>query len=289
MPVNETKKVAIVTDSSCDLPADVIEQYHLYIIPVRVITSKGEFKDRVDIMPEQLYEIMKEEIPKTSLPLPEDIHQLYASLKEEGYTHVLHYSISSKLSGTYNISRLVAQEFQEENEDFEIHVVDTLTLSTGLGMLVMDAAKHLEAGDSIEDIIARTEQIRKGQLGSFVVKTLEYLRKGGRIGLVEGVVGNLLKIRPVIYVNSDGVFETMAKARGYANAMETMVSEYIRRFSNKKINLSVIHGAALNEATQLLEKLKGSLNIVDSFISSVSPALAIHTGPGLVGIIAQEA
>ncbi len=282
-------KVALVTDSSCDLPADIVEKYNLYIIPVRVITSKGEFKDRVTITSEQLYEVMKEEIPKTSLPLPEDIYQLYSHLKSEGYSHILHYSISSKLSGTYNISYLVAQEFQEENPGFTINVIDSLTLSTGLGMLVIEAAKDLENGKSIEEVIARTEKLRKGQLGSFVVKTLEYLRKGGRIGLVEGVVGSLLKIRPVIYVNSDGVYETIAKARGYTNAMETMMGEFVRKFSNKKVHLSVVHGAAPVEANQVLERMKKSLNVVDSFISSVSPALAVHTGPGLVGIIAHEA
>lgn len=281
-------KVAIVTDSSCDLSDELIQRYNLHTLPLRVISSEGEFKDGVDITPEQLYDLMKREIPKTSLPLPEDIHQLYASLMAQGYTDILHFSISSKLSGSYNVSTLIAREFEEEN-DIAIHVVDTLTLSAGLGLIVLNAAKMLEENATIEEVIARSETLRKGQLGCFVVKTLEYLRKGGRIGLVDGVVGNLLKIRPVILVNSDGIYETLAKARGYEKAIETLFGEFVRKFTGRKINLAVVHGAALNEATLLLERLKSTFDIVDSYIFSVSPALAIHTGPGLVGIIAQDA
>ncbi len=285
--MGNNSKIAIVTDSSCDLPNEIIEQYHLHVLPLRIISSKGEFRDRIDISPEDLYAIMKEEIPKTSLPLPEEIGHMYSSLYEEGYTDILHFSISSRLSGTYNISRLVADEFKEDHS-INIHVIDTLTLSAGLGLIVLEAAKSLEKGYTCEEIIARCYQARSTQLGVFIVKTLEYLRKGGRIGLVEGVVGNLLKIRPVIYVNKDGVYETLAKARGYANALETMVGEVVRKYANKKIHLTVVHGAALEEANQLLEKLKNKLNVISSYISPVSPALAIHTGPGLLGIIAHE-
>ncbi|NLB91437.1 MAG: DegV family protein [Clostridiales bacterium] len=240
-------KVAIVTDSSCDLPKEIVEKYNLHIIPIRVISSQGEFRDGIDITPDQLYQLMEKEIPKTSLPLPEEIHQLYASLYDQEYTHILHFSISSKLSGTYNVSRLVAQEFEDEN-NIEIHVIDTLTLSAALGLIVIQAAELLASGVEVEQVIQQTTLTRKNQLGCLIVKTLEYLRKGGRIGLVEGVVGNLLRIRPVIYVNIDGVFETMAKARGYLNALDVMIREVVDRFSNKKIHLAVVHGAAFEEA-----------------------------------------
>ena len=131
-------------------------------------------------------------------------------------------------------------------------------------------------------------EVRSSQLGMFVIRTLEFLRKGGRIGLVEGVVGSILKICPIIYVNDNGVYETLAKARGYKAAVEIMVQETIKRFGKAKISLSVVHGRALEEAQHLLERLKEPLNIVDSFISPVSPALAIHTGPGLLGIVANR-
>jgi DegV family protein with EDD domain len=147
----------------------------------------------------------------------------------------------------------------------------------------------LEAGLSFEEAVERAKAVRKTQLGMFIIKTLEFLRKGGRIGLVEGAVGTILHIKPIIFINAKGVYQTLAKARGYANALDTMVREAAARFGKSSIRLSVVHGASALEAQKLLDRLKGVLNISDSFISSVSPALAVHTGPGLLGIVAHEA
>ena len=125
-----------------------------------------------------------EECPKTaadeSFPLPEDITALYGSLRDRGCTRVLHISISAGLSGTYNMCRMLA----EEAEGIRVDVVDSRTLSCGLGLLVLTAAEMLEAGHPVEEVIAALEEKRKTQLGCFVIRTLEYLRKGGRIGLV---------------------------------------------------------------------------------------------------------
>ena len=145
------------------------------------------------------------------------------------------------------------------------------------------------APETVEDVIARVERLRKTQLGAFVIRTLEFLRKGGRIGLVEGVVGSLLQIKPVIYVNSDGVYNTLVKARGFSNALNAMTEEFVRRFEGRKVRIAIVHGAAYDEAVKLRERFLEKLDVVSSFISPVSPALAIHTGPGLLGAIVQYA
>jgi DegV family protein with EDD domain len=229
---------------------------------------------------------MDAELPKTSLPLPEDIHAVYTQLAEEGYTDVIHLCISSGLSGTWNMIRILAQEYQDR---LNIRVIDTKTLSTGLGFMVLTAAKALENGATTDEAVQAAMKVRSTQLGMFVIRTLEYLRKGGRIGLVEGVLGNLLQIKPIVYVNADGIYETLAKARGYKAAVDTMIQEAVRRFGKTKIILSVVHGHALEEAQLLLEQLKQTLNVATSLIAPVSPVLAIHTGRGLLGIIAYVA
>lgn len=284
--MNEMQKTAIVTDSSCDLLPEQLEAHHIHLVSLRVVSSKGEFRDRLEINQEELYHLMEEELPKTSLPLPEDVSNLYTQLVNEGYTHVIHLCISAGLSGTYNMVRMIAQEFEKK---LHISVVDSRTLSTGLGMMVLEAAQTLEATGSVEEALARISVVREDQLSMFIIKTLEFLRKGGRIGLVEGVVGTILQLKPVIFVNNDGVYQTLAKARGYANALDAMVREAVAKFGKTTIRLSVVHGAASAEAQKLLDRLKGLLNVSDSFISPVSPALAIHTGPGLLGIIAYPA
>ena len=277
--------VAIVTDTACDLSDEQLAQYDIRAIPLRIITSDGEMRDRFDITPAQLYERLKTELPKTSLPLPEELSALYRQLRAEGATRVLHLCMSGNLSGTCNMVSIIA----EEAEGLQVDVFDTRTLSCGLGLLVLEAAECLSRGMAVESVIQRLTKLRKHQLGCFVIRTLEYLRKGGRIGLVEGVVGTLLSIKPVIHVNDDGVYATLAKARGFARALETMQEEFFRRFQGHKVRVAIVHGNAEAEAHNLLQLFRQNLEVVSGFVSPVSPALAIHTGPGLLGAIVQHA
>ena len=278
-------RVALVTDTACDLPQDLLDKYDIRLVSLRVVTTQGEYRDRIEINADHVYEIMKVELPKTSLPLPEDVSALYRQLKSEGATRVLHICMSGSLSGTYNMVSILA----DETDDLHIDVIDAQTLSCGTGLLVLEAAECLERGMPVEGVIERLQSLRKHQLGAFVIRTLEYLRKGGRIGLVEGVVGNLLQIKPVIYVNDDGVYATLVKARGFAKALSAMQEEFFRRYQGRKVRVAIVHGAAYEEAKALLETFRQKLDVVSDLIAPVSPALAIHTGPGLLGAIVQYA
>ena len=277
-------KTAVVTDSACDLSDELLERYHIRMISLRIICKNAEYRDRVELSPDQIYDLMDEELPKTSLPLSEDLHAVYKQLIEEGYTDVIHICITSGMSGTWNMVRILAEDYKDK---LNIRVIDSKTLSIAEGAMVLAAAQALENGADVDTAIEAAFSVRNTQLAMFVIKTLEYLRKGGRIGLVEGVLGNLLQIKPVIYVNDDGIYETLAKARGYKAAVETMIQEAVKRFGQAKINLSIVHGQAQEEAQKLLERLKQVLNITSSLITPVSPVLAIHSGRGLLGIIAN--
>jgi DegV family protein with EDD domain len=279
-------KTAIVTDSTCDLSDEQLKRYNIRMVSLRIICQNAEYKDRVDLSPDQIYGLMDKELPKTSLPLPEDIYAVYAQLIKEGYTDVVHLCISSGLSGTWNMIRILSEDYKGR---LNIRVVDSKTLSTGLGQMVLAAAQAVEGGATADQAVQAAKKVRSTQLGMFVIRTLEYLRKGGRIGLVEGVVGNLLQIKPIIFVNNDGIYETLAKARGYKAAVDTMIQEIVKRFGKKSVNLSIVHGQAPEEAQNLMERLKQVLNIASTLIAPVSPVLAIHTGRGLLGIIAYAA
>lgn len=147
------ERVALVTDTSCDLSDEQLSQYDIRTVALRVATSQGEFRDRLEITQEQLYDLLQREVPKTSLPLPEDVSNLYRTLHDEGATSILHLSISGSLSGTFNMVSLLAEDF----EDMKIHVFDSKTLSCGLGLLVLEAAESLQNGMSVEDTIALLE------------------------------------------------------------------------------------------------------------------------------------
>ena len=198
--MDATRKTVIVTDSSCDLSDEQLSRYGIRMISLRIVCQNAEYRDRIDIQEDELYELLTRELPKTSLPLPEDVSALYESLAQEGVTDVIHMSISSGLSGTFNMVRMITQDFEGR---MRVHMVDSRTLSMGLGMMVLAAARALEEGATPEEAIERAQTVRRNQLGMFVIRTLEFLRKGGRIGKVEGVVGSLLQIKPIIYVNDE--------------------------------------------------------------------------------------
>ena len=274
MPI---RKTAIVTDSACDLENSLLEKYHIKFVPLRLVYQGGEVRDRLEVSAEQVYDMLSREIPKTSLPLPEDVLRVYDELADEGYTDAVHISISSGLSGTYNMVRILASEYKRLN----VRVVDSKTLSMQEGLIVLSCARLLEKTQDVEEIAAYAVALREKSLGMFVIRTLEYLRKGGRIGLVEGVLGTMLQIKPVIFVNTDGIYQTIAKARGHVNALDAMLREMARRFSGARVRLAVVHGAAPEEGGKLLARLRGLLNIEEEFLCPVSPVLGVHTGAGL--------
>ena len=276
------KKIAIVTDSACDLPDSILQKYDIRFISLRMVCRGGEYRDRREITDEEIYAMLDTELPKTSLPLFEDMEATYDALADEGYTDVIHLCISSGLSGTFNAVAMFATEYTRLN----VHVFDTKTLSMQQGIIVLLCARMLKHSQDIDEILAYAQKLRDNSAGYFIVRTLEYLRKGGRIGLVEGVLGTVLQLKPIIWVNDDGIYETVAKVRGHGHAVDTLIKECQKRFEKAKVMLAVVHGSAQADAEKLLDRLKGVLNIEESFLGTVSPVLGIHTGPGLLAVIA---
>ncbi len=276
------QKTAIITDSACDIPDELLARHHISFVSLRLVYHGGELRDRTEISPEQVYDMLATEVPKTSLPLPEDIIACYDRLADEGYTDAVHICISSGLSGTYNMVRVMAEDYKR----MRVRAVDSKTLSMQEGMIALECAKMLETTQDADAIARHAVAVRDRSIGVFIIRTLEYLRKGGRIGLVEGVLGTMLQLKPVIFVNPDGIYETLTKARGHINALEALIKEVTSRFSMSRIRLAVVHGAAQLDGEKLLERLKGLLNIEESFLVPVSPVLGVHTGPGLLGVIA---
>lgn len=277
------EKIALITDSSCDLPQDIIKQYHIHILPLHIIFKNGDFRDRVDITSEQFYERLKTEIPSTSMPSVGETLELFENLKKEGYTHVLAILLSSRLSGTWSM----VESLKEKVADLGINlkIINSKALSLGLGFLVMHAGELIKNNTPLSDIITKVEELVKETKVFFVLKTLEYLRKGGRIGLVEGTIGDILDIKPIISINEEGIYYSVAKVRGRIRSLNKIMEVAKEAIGNRRVFLAVMHGDALDEAQYLMGKLKESqLNIEKSFIGQTTASMAVHTGPGLIGI-----
>ncbi|EMF0390076.1 DegV family protein [Enterococcus hirae] len=278
-------KVAILVDSGTDVPQELIEKYQMYVIPLKIIYKDRVYTDKVDITPEEIYQGLPQEIPGTSLPDGETITKIFEQIKQDGYEKILAVTISSGLSGTYNIVRLIAQQ----QEELEAYVLDTKNIGIGAGFSAIQAAKWLEEGMEWSLLIERLNELVKQTKVFFNVATLEYLQKGGRIGLVASILGTALKLNPIISCNDEGIYYTVGKARGRKKSLDRTVSYVKERVGTAKVfNLAVAHGDAKEEATEMMARLKEEFPQAQQiYFGQISPALVVHTGPGLLGVGVQ--
>lgn len=275
------KKIALVTDSTGDLSQEFVEQHNVNVLPLRVVYQDREYLDRVEIQPNEVYESFKKEVPSTSMPSVGEVTDLFSRLIKEGYQEILAIHISSGLSGTINSVRLAAGNFPSA----KIEVIDSKSISMGIGILVREAADFIKKGMSLSSVAEKVHEIRENLSVIFVVKTLEYLQRGGRIGYVSATMGSILDLKPVISVNDEGKYVTLAKVRGRKKSLEKLI-EIVKEAAEKNIiKLVVMHGDAKEEAKYIFDELKNISRIKSISFGEVGPVIGVHTGPGVVGIV----
>lgn len=278
------QKIAIFTDSACDLTDAELNEYGIRFLPLQIIYKDNSYRDRVEISADEVYGNLEKEVPKTSLPTGTDIDALFLELKKEGYTHAIGVMISGGLSGTANSVKLMA----EEHPEIETYIYDTKNLSISEGIMALKAAKMVKDGLSFEEIKEALPEEKKSVDTYYCLATLEYLIKGGRIGKVSGTIGQMLSIKPIIYVNEEGVYVTLDKARGTKQAYMKLVSILKENLEKTKCKVYVMHGGAKKEAQDMVERIKDLPGILSLEFRQISPALGVHTGPGLIGIAVER-
>jgi DegV family protein with EDD domain len=280
------EKIAVVTDSTSDLTKADLEKYGIKSIPLKVIYSDAQYHDRVDITPAEVYKSFEKEIPTTSMPSPQEIMDVYNELKDDGYTHIISIHISSGLSATYSNCMMVANQI----EGIEVEVIDSKMLSKGLGRLVMYTNSLVEKGElSFAEIIEKTEAKKDKIEVFFVVETLKYLKKGGRIGKVSGTIAEFLNIKPIIAIDDEGEYFTFDKVRGRSRSLKKIYSIIKDKLEEgKEYVVDVMNAAAEEEAKGLLDKFKDLKQVKETYFSEISPVMVVHTGPGLIGVVLTE-
>lgn len=280
------EKIAILVDSGCDVPREYRDRYNMYVAPLTIIYKEGQYRDGVDIAPETVYARFAEEVPSTSLPSPATVGEIFRQIKADGYEKVIVIAISSGLSATFNM----LLNFGSEPEGLEAHYVDTKNIGIGSGFSAIRAGELIEAGLSFSEVCRQVEIAASNTKVFFCVATLEYLLKGGRIGLVSGVMGMLLDVKPVISCNEDGVYYTVAKARGREKSLRVALEKAVEFAEGaKEFNIAVVQGAAREEGAALMAAMKERLpNFRYAIEEVLTPALVVHTGPGLIGIGVQR-
>ena len=279
------EKIALLVDSGTDVPAEIMSQYGMYMLPLQIIYKDRTYTDKVDITAEEIYQRLPQEITSTSLPDGETINKIFDRIKADGYEQVLAVTISSGLSGTYNVVRLMG----EQRNDLDIFVLDTKNIGIGAGLQAIRAAELLNEGVTWQELKEQLLQEVVRNKVFFNVATLEYLQKGGRIGLVASILGNALKLNPIISCNDEGIYYTVAKSRGRKKSLDKTV-ELVKQYigNHKQFRLAVAQGDALAEAKEMKTRLEQEFpQVKEIFFGQISPALVVHTGPGLLGVGVQ--
>jgi len=278
-------KIAILVDSGSDVPKEYRDRYKIYVAPLAIIYKDAEYRDGLEIQPEDVFARFAEEIPSTSLPKPADVDALFKQIKADGYEQVVVVTISSGLSGTYEM----LSGFGPSPEGLEVRYIDTKNIGIGSGFSAIRAGELIEQGLTFDEVCRQVEDAARHTKLHFCVSTLEYLAKGGRIGLVAARVGTMLDLKPVIACNEDGVYDTVAKARGRKKSLRLALEKTVEFAAGAKAyNITVMHGAAKEEADELLAALKAQLpNYGYAIEGQITPVLVVHTGPGLIGVGVQ--
>lgn len=277
------KHLAIVTDSTSDIPVEVQKKLGIEVVPLNVIFGDVNYKDGRDITSQDFFEMLPKSAvhPRTSQPSPGDFRSVYEGLLKE-YEEILSIHISSSLSGTYQ-SAVIAAEMLE---CAKITILDSRTASMGLGLAVVAAAEARNAGKSREEAAAIAERICKQQVLLMTVETLEYLQRNGRIGKASALLGSLLNVHPILRMG-EGVITPHSKVRGkMSKVLRDMVDsagDFVPH--GTRVRASIMHGNCSERAKEL-EKLLNDCYKVDSLImGEIGSVIGVHMGPGAVGLI----
>lgn len=276
------QKIALITDSTSGLSQEYLDKYNIELLRLKVIYKSGEYIDGLTITPEQVYSKLDEELPTTSMPSVQDNLDLLSRLVSEGYTHAIFLPISSGLSGTINSMRIAAEEYEDKITSF---VYDTKVISMGVGLIVLKVAEMIQEGAEFSYICEQIPKLREKISFYFIVDTLEYLIKGGRIGRVSGRIGEILNLKPIITMGDDGKYTTFTKVRGKKQAISKLQNYGLEILSKGKSKVAIMTGTMFEEAEELKKAFSSQANATLLYSGIITPAVGIHCGPRALGIM----
>ncbi len=274
--------IQIITDSTCDLPPEIIARYGIKIIPLQLIFGDETLRDGLDISYEEFFRRLRlaNPLPTTSQPPVGVFKAAFEESLREGH-EVLGIFISSRLSGTFATAEAAKELLPGE----PITLVDSLSTSLGMGLQVIAAARAVERGASREEAAALVVRLREKIRVYFTLDTLDYLHRGGRIGGAQAFLGTLLNVKPLLILR-DGRVEAYERVRTKRKALERMLEAVLSEVGPEPAFIGVLHGEAEAEAKMLAEQAHTRARCQEMLTSTITPVLAAHTGPGVVGIVA---
>lgn len=275
--------IKIVTDSTSYIPQEYIKKYDIKIVSLNVVMS-GDSRREVDIDNKYFYEEMNEskEIPKSSQPIPQEMLEIFKGIVEKGDS-VVGIFLSSKMSGTYSTANMVKEMVLEEYPNADIQILDSKTNCMQMGFAAIEAAKASNEGKSMDEVITIAEYVFNNSRFLFTPETLEYLKKGGRIGGAAALFGNILQIKPILTV-VDGETSVFKKVRTRKKTIEEIVTTVLNDIESKGLGDIIVHHINCEEEGLKLAKILEEKLCRKVSIQSIGPVIGLHVGPGSIGI-----
>ena len=279
----DKNKIAIITDSTNDLPASLREQYGLAVVPLTIVWGDKQYLDGVDLPPEEFYKLLEANPipPTTSQPTPGDFLAAYESAQQSGASEIMVCTISSAMSGTMESARMASEGFS-----IPVTIVDSKSNSMSLGWQVLAMARTREAGGGIDAMKASADAVRANLHYHIVLNTLDYLIRGGRIGSAARLIGNALKIKPQIRVNHQtGTVEPGDISTTRKKAIESLYTSFFKKVdTTKPLHVAILHNGVEEDALALAARVKQAFSPQELIMGIVSPVLGAHTGPGAIAL-----
>ncbi len=278
------RSIGIVTDTTCSIPKELIDRFGIVEVPINIQFGRHSYREGEDMTPDEFYEqLEKGDMPTTSQPAPGDFIAAYQRLADKVQS-IISIHVTGRSSGTVQAARLASETMPHK----EITVVDSGFTSMALGFMVLEAARHAMAGHSKEEVLAAIEGTRERIIPFMAVPTLEFLRKSGRVGTGMAVLGSLLAIKPILSMK-DGLVTAVDRVRTYPKALHRLSELAEEAARGHKVRLAVVYARMQDEARQYCHRVQKRFHVVDEpIVSEIGAALAVHGGPGMMGIIIHK-
>lgn len=277
----------ITTDSNSDLPAEYINKNQIIVIPHYYDMDGITYGDEVVLSPKEFYDRMRTgSMPTTMASNPAVIDTTFRKIISDGYD-ILHISFSSVLSGGYNNVSVGAQMILEELPNAKIHVIDSLNASLGQGLLIMKAVSMRNAGNSLGEIVAWLEENKLHYCAQVTVDDLHHLSRGGRLSKTSAILGSMMNVKPILYVDDNGALQALQTVRGRKKSLSTLalnMEERVGSYKDRQDVIGIIHGDAPEDATYLEHIVREKYPNAEIVINAISPSIGAHSGPGTVGL-----
>ena len=275
--------IALITDSTCDIPDELVARYDINVVPAVIIWGNDILRDRIDISADQFYRRLETDpvFPKTTHATPEEFRLVYEAARAHGAQEVIAITLSSAMSGTYNAALLGAEQI-----GFPVQVVDSKGPTMSIGWQVLAAARAREAGGDAQAMVEAAERARRSMALWVSLDTLDYLHKGGRIGNATRLIGTLLSIKPLVFIDHDtGLVESGPLVRTRRKSLEALYQSFFAQLGGRRpLHVAVLHGGAADDAAEIADRVRREHDPEELLLTTTTPVLGVHTGPRTVAL-----